>query len=110
MKALLAAVLALATLPVLANDANAIEAGKRLAKRDFRELQDPQFRSLKLRYSIDGKAVLLCGEISGRNRPEFTKFWVWLEPKAGDLDNRRPPDFPEKIWDELVDAICAPGP
>jgi len=94
----------LAAAHTFAGDEAVIEAGKKKVARDFRELQAPQFRNLQVRYAHDGKPALLCGEINGKNKPEFVKFWVRFDRVAD--DNRRPVNFPEKIWDELVDAVC----
>ena len=105
MRVLLGMSFALAAAIASAGQVDPLKQGKKNAAQVFSDLHEPQFRKLKLRYSSNGKPAMLCGEINGKNRPEFIKFWVPINLDSRDY--RRPADFPQRIWDELVDAVCA---
>lgn len=108
MKFLTVAVLALGASQAVAGLPEVVEMGKKNAAQVFSDLKEPRFRSLRVIFARDGKPALLCGEISGQNKPSFIKFHVPFELDSGNY--RRPENFPEKIWDELTDAVCdSPG-
>lgn len=103
MKYLLAAVLSLAAAQASAGYGESVELGKKLAMRAFGELQEMQFRKLYVVTGTGGKHEFVCGEISARNLPGFVNFYVALSD--GKAHYKRGGDY--RIWDELMDAVCA---
>lgn len=103
MKILLAVVLALGSANALAGLNEVVATGKRNAAMVL-DVQEPHFRSLRVVFAADGKPDLLCGEISGRNKPKFEKFYV---PFRIDPEKHKDPKIlPDQIREELAEAVC----
>lgn len=100
MKFLIAALLALSALQARAGDAEVIEAAKKMATREFKELSTLSFRKLVVINAPGGQIV--CGEVSAKNHPSFAKFYASLASGNSDRKGR------QQWRDELVDAVCDP--
>lgn len=103
MKILLAVVLALGSANASTGLKEVVETGKRNAAVVL-GVQEPHFRSLRVVFAADGKPDLLCGEIGGKNKPRFEKFYV---PFKLDPNKYKDPKLlPDQIREELAEAVC----
>lgn len=103
MKILLAVVLALGMTSASADLREVVETGKRNAAQ-LLDVQKPHFRKLRVVFTADGKPDLLCGEIIGRNRPKFVRFYA---PFKIDPDKQKTSiALPDQIQEELAEAVC----